>query len=232
MRPVHRGDAPLDADGNAVEFGEYKEARDPLIARIGDFCSYCEIVLHSTIHVEHVRPKSRRPDLALQWSDFLLACDSCNSTKGDEDVVLADYFWPDTDNTARPFVYETDAPPKMAGGLSAADAATAVRTVELTGLDRVPGHPRFSDRDRRWFKRREVWGIALLALRRLEANDTGENRLWIGQLAISRGFWSVWMAVFRDHVEMRQILLSWFAGTARDCFDANTNLVPRYGGKA
>ena len=117
MRPVQRGDVPTHADGNVVEFSEYKEARDPLVHRIGDFCSYCEVALHSTVHVEHVRPKSKHEDVELSWSNFLLACDSCNSTKGDEDVVLDQYFWPDTDNTTRPFLYEVDARRKSPVGL-------------------------------------------------------------------------------------------------------------------
>lgn len=71
MRPVQRGDVPADSNGNAVVFGQYKEARDLLIGRIGDFCSYCEVALHSTVHVEHVQPKSRHPGLALHWSNFL-----------------------------------------------------------------------------------------------------------------------------------------------------------------
>ena len=192
---------------------------------------YCEVALHSTVHVEHVRPKSKHEDVELSWSNFLLACDSCNSTKGDEDVVLDQYFWPDTDNTTRPFLYEVDAAPKVAGGLTAAEAETASRTLKLTGIDREPGHPHLTDRDRRWFKRREAWGSALVALRQLEAGDTEDLRNAIAAAAIARGFWSSWMTVFQHHIEMRQTLLNWFPGTAKDCFDANTRPIPRPGGR-
>ena len=58
MRPVNRRDWPKTADGNEIHFADYKEARDPLIRRIGDYCSYCEVCLHNSIDVEHVRPKN------------------------------------------------------------------------------------------------------------------------------------------------------------------------------
>ena len=129
MQPVQRGDVPTIDHGNAIAFGDYKEARDLLIGRIGDFCSYCEVALHSTVHVEHVQPKSRHKDLKLKWGNFLLACDSCNSTKGSKDVVLDQYFWPDKDNTTRPFVYEVDASPKVAGGLTDPEKEIGSRTL-------------------------------------------------------------------------------------------------------
>lgn len=231
MRPVERGDTPTDGDGRPIEFGEYADARDPLIDRIGDYCSYCEVALHSSVHVEHVRPKSRHQELEKQWTNLLLACDYCNPTKGDTDVVLDEYFWPDRDNTARAFRYDCDQPPCVAHGLTAEQIAKAARTLELTGLDRVPGHPRISDRDRRWLKRQEVWGVALNELKNLRENDTPQLRMSIVHVALSRGFWSVWMQVFSDDADMRRRLINSFAGTAKNCFDHNTVALPRPGGR-
>ena len=114
MRPVTRGDAPKDGNGVAIDFREYGDARDYLIGRIGDFCSYCEVALHGSIAVEHVQPKDSHRDLETTWTNLLLACDSCNGVKGHRDVVLHDYYWPDTDNTSRPFVYELDRCPQLA----------------------------------------------------------------------------------------------------------------------
>jgi hypothetical protein len=156
-------------------FNHYRDARDPLIERIGDYCSYCEVCLHGTIHVEHVRPKDPRPAFEREWTNFLLACDNCNSVKGDTDVDLADYFWPDRDNTSRVFESELDQPPRISSWLNPAHQAMAQRTIDLTGLNRVPGHPQFSARDRRWLKRREAWGIALQARRDLAANPSPER---------------------------------------------------------
>jgi len=199
--------------------------------RIGDYCSYCEVCLHSSIHVEHVRPKSPRPELEREWTNFLLACDLCNAIKSDIDVNLDDFYWPDRDNTARALRYDADQPPRVADGLAANQQAIAQRTIELTGLDRVPGHPQYSERDRRWKKRLDVWGVALLALHELQRNDSPALRQSILQIAIARGHWSVWMQVFNDDIEMRGSLISWFQGTARNCFDAQTRPIPRPGGR-
>lgn len=232
MRPVERGGRPTDQDGTPVIFAHYRDARDALIGRIGDYCSYCEVCLHGSIHVEHVQPKTPQPALKREWTNFLLACDSCNSVKGGDDLKLDDYFWPDRDNTARAFVYDHDQPPRVAPELSPQQRAVAQRTVELTGLDRVPGHPETSDRDRRWKKRLDVWGVAISARACLVRSDTPDVRLWILHTAISRGHWSVWMQVFHDDLEMRRDLIAWFPGTAARCFDGETRPIPRPGGRA
>jgi uncharacterized protein (TIGR02646 family) len=232
MRPVERGDWPRDAAGAPIPFAHYRDARDHLIGRIGDYCSYCEVCLHSSIHVEHVRPKKPQPELERDWTNFLLACDQCNAIKGDADVNLDDFYWPDRDNTARVFRYDHNEPPRVVPGLAADQRAAAQRTIELTGQDRVPGHPDYSERDRRWKKRLDVWGVALLARGALERNDSPELRHSILQTAIARGHWSIWMQVFHDDVEMRTRLIQWFQGTAQECFDAKIRPVPRAGGRA
>jgi uncharacterized protein (TIGR02646 family) len=231
MRPVVRGVPPVDDAGNPVLYKDYKDARDELIRRMGDYCSYCEIALHSQIDVEHVLPKTLHPESKLKWSNFLLACGNCNSTKLNKPVVLQDFYWPDQDNTARVFVYEQDKPPQIADD-PAVDAEKAQRTLELTGIDRVPGHPRLSNRDRRWLKRFEAWSIALQVANLIQQHDTNEMRSLAVQVALGRGFWSVWFAVFRDDRDMRRRLIESFPGTAADCFDDSTNLQPRPGGAA
>ncbi len=227
MRPIERGAPPQDEQGNDVVFLHYSEARDPLIQRIGDFCSYCEVTMHNSVDVEHVLPKSRHADLERTWSNLLVACSYCNPTKSDKDVTLSDYFWPDTDNTARAFVYELDQPPQVAGDLTEEEKGIAQQTLELTGVDRAPGHRQLSPRDRRWRKRREVWGVALLERANLRDNDTPQQRASAIQVALSRGFWSVGMQVFYDDLDMRERLINAFPGTAHNCFDGETQCVPR-----
>lgn len=231
MRPVKRDDVPTDAKGNSVLFAHYREARDPLIDRIGDFCSYCEVALHDQVDVEHVLPKKHNTGLITKWSNFLLACSVCNSIKGSTDCQLADYFWPDVDNTARAFVYEPDKAPKVDGALSQQEQRLAQATIDLTGIDRLPGHPKYSRRDRRWLKRKEAWGIASESLKNLQGHNCPEMRRQIELTAKSRGYWSIWMQVFRADPDMRQRLIDGFPGTARDCFDANTQPVARPGGQ-
>lgn len=229
MRPVKRGDVPKDGSGVDIVFKKHGEARRYLIIRMGDYCSYCEIGLHSAIDVEHVLPQKHNSGLSLVWTNFLLACTYCNRAKWDDDIKLADYFWPDRDNTARAFVYRVDRAPQVADGLSGPQKAIAQKTLELTGLDCEPGGIRPpSSADRRWLKRREVWGVALRQLKKLRAGEI--DREAVMHVAIGRGFWSVWMQVFCDDKDMRQLLINAFLVTPTNCFDASTNPIPRVGG--
>lgn len=60
----------------------YPLARRDLVNTIGFYCSYCEAPLYYNAHVEHKLPKSLFPRNAMEWSNFLLACNSCNAGKG------------------------------------------------------------------------------------------------------------------------------------------------------
>lgn len=231
MRPVERGDRPENPDGTRREFRQYRDARDPLLERIGEYCSYCEVVLSTGADLEHVQPKTVVPALERDWDNFLLACGSCNSIKGDQAIAIDDYLWPDRDNTAKAFVYDYDLPPRPNPELATALQTLASRTISLTGLDRRIGHAQYSRRDQRHQRRREAWGIALLSLRDLRMEDTESLRRSIVLLALSRGFWSVWMAVFDDDIDMRRRFIEAFRGTAIACFDEEARPVARPGGR-
>lgn len=233
MRPVNRRDRPTDSNSNPVEFKEYGDARDDLIKRIGDYCSYCESPLLAPA-VEHIQPKSLEPALEKTWSNFLLACTYCNSIKDNKPVNacnLNDYFWADTDNTFRAFIYKKDRAPQIDISLNAHDRQIAHNTLELTGLDREPLHPLLTKKDRRWEKRMEAWGKAERAQFNLSRQPTDSMRDQIIDTATSTGFWSVWMTVFQDYVDMRRRLIDAFQGTSAECFNQNTQSVQRAGGK-
>lgn len=237
VRPVERGSWPQDKAGNNVQYSEYTQARGELIERIGECCSYCEMHLDSSLAVEHVQPK-KPPGAAvvnvaraLSWNNFLLACTNCNSTKGDEDVNLLDYFWPDRDNTFRAFKYSVggivSANPLL-GSQNLIDKAT--KTIELTGLDKHPlNDPKASDR--RWKNRREVWDIAARSKANLAKCDTPEMRDQITMTATGYGYWSIWMTVFENDKDMLQRLINAVAGTSQQCFDHQQKPVARNGGQ-
>ncbi|MDP3877566.1 MAG: HNH endonuclease [Methylobacter sp.] len=233
MRPVNRGDKPTDSNGDPVDFKEYGGARDDLIKRIGDYCSYCEAPLLAPA-VEHIQPKSKEPAVEKTWSNFLLACTYCNSIKGERTVDagnLNDFFWADTDNTFRAFIYEKDRAPQIDTSLNPLKQQVAHNTLELTGLDREPAHPRLTGKDRRWIKRKEAWGKAETAKANLEQQSTELMRNQIIDTATSTGFWSVWMTVFQDYTDMRHRLIDAFQGTCTACFDQDTQPVQRADGK-
>lgn len=234
MRPVKRGDVPTQPAnaGQEITFSHHRDARDYLTRRMGEFCSWCEAGVQIGIHVEHVLPKDHHPNLKTCWSNLILACIHCNSIKGSADISVEDHLWPHLDNTYRAFEYWLDEVPKVVATLNQQQRQLAENTLQLTGLDRCPGHPEYSDKDLRWLKRREAWGMALTAKNSLNAQPTDEMRQQILQTALCKGFWSVWMTVLGDDAQMRKMLLQGFPGTAwRECFDPAGNPVCRPDGK-
>lgn len=212
MRPVERGSCPTDAEGIAKIFREYQDARGDLISRLGEYCSFCEARLGASLAVEHKLPKNLHPQLEKDWNNFLLACTNCNSTKGKKNIVLTDYYWPDRDNTARAFIYLTGGLVHVNKNLTDAEQPQALKTLHLTGLDKTPiNNPTMSDR--RWLNRREAWDSAERSLKNLKSNDTPCMREQIVELARAKGFWSVWMTVFRDDKDMLERFINAFEGT-------------------
>lgn len=59
--------------------------KDSLQIETGGKCAYCEGFMSdvSYPHVEHIIPKTLRPDLAHVWTNLTLACQTCNINKGD-----------------------------------------------------------------------------------------------------------------------------------------------------
>lgn len=233
MLPVTRGDWPKDDQRNEIRFREYAQARGKLIQRIGEFCSYCEMHLDASLALEHVQPKNPPEATAhersreLDWNNFLLSCTNCNSTKGDTDVNLDDYFWPDRDNTFRALKYSEGGlvTPTLDGDLK----RRAENIIKLTGLDKCPNTEKASDR--RWLNRKEAWDIAERAKSRLSRNDNDDFREQITDTAFANGFWSIWMTVFQDDADMRRRLMEAFPGTCGECFDEKYQAVVRPGGQ-
>lgn len=227
MRPVVRGACPIDGEGNDLKFSEYPQARGELIKRIGERCSYCEMHLDASLAVEHVKPKKppgavvAMPERELAWENFLLACTNCNSTKGDKDVVLEDYIWPDRDNTFMALTYSEGGRVSPSGG---AREVHAQNMITLVGLDKTPETAEASDR--RWLNRREAWDIAQESLADLRKNDTPELRRQIIRTVKAGAYWSIWMTVFEAYPDMRRDIINAIAGTSTACFDAIGGYVP------
>ncbi len=226
MRPVDKGAAP-------AAYAKYQDAGPDLQERLGDYCSYCERQIETNLAIEHVQPKSHVPALRTNWSNFLLACVNCNSSKGDAPVNLVEHFWPDVDNTLRAFQY-------VRGGLVQPHAALAPplvdkaqATIQLTGLDRDPGNSgREPTRaDQRWLRRQQAWEKAERCRQTLAAQNTVQVRGLIVDVATGRGEFSVWWTVFADDVDMRRRLREAFLGTHAASFDVNEDLAPRTGGQ-
>jgi uncharacterized protein (TIGR02646 family) len=226
MRPVDKGAAP-------AVYANYQDAGPDLQSRLGDYCSYCERQIETHLAVEHIQPKSDTPALRNDWSNFLLGCVNCNSSKGDTPVKLSDYFWPDCDNTLRAFEYVRGGLVQPNPALTPSIQAKAQATISLVGLDKFPGNPGREPTpfDRRWLKRSLLWQLAENDRVRLASDDRQVVRELIVENALARGMFSIWWAAFAGDVDMRRMLREAFMGTDSSCFDANEDLQPRVGGQ-
>jgi uncharacterized protein (TIGR02646 family) len=226
MRPVDKGQAPR-------VYTDYQQAQMDLQTRLGDYCSYCERQIETNLAVEHVRPKSLVPALRNRWSNFLLSCGNCNSSKGHTPVDLHDYLWPDSENTLLAFKYVRGGIVQPNPALSPSIRAKAIATIRLVGLDRDPGNARRkpTKADQRWRRREEAWKLAELCRGDLAKQDTPAMRKLIVHVATGRGEFSVWWTVFADDIDMRRRLRQAFAGTHSGSFDVNEDLVARAGGQ-
>lgn len=226
MRPVTRGVCPLDGNGDPKTYSKYANARGDLIERLGQYCSYCGQRLGASLAVEHVQPKALYPHLRLEWTNFLLACTNCNSTKGSLDVQMDDYYWPHIDNTFLAFEYSLGGYIATAPALTDSQTTRAEAMIELTGLNKTPENAPAAS-DRRWLNRSETWDLAVRSKGRLSACDDLSMKELVTELAVAQGFWSVWMTVFHDDTDMLQRLIDAFPGTCTDCFDADCNPIER-----
>ncbi len=71
--------------GAMLDRYRHPQIKDALLAETAEKCAYCESkVRHVTYgDIEHVAPKSKVPAKAYEWGNLTLACDVCNTNKGD-----------------------------------------------------------------------------------------------------------------------------------------------------
>ncbi len=228
MRPVRRGASP-----QAEDFDDYRDAKRPLVARLGGYCSYCERKIVTQLAVEHIQPKGlpRYAHLIGRWDNLLLACVNCNATKADKDVVPEEVLLPDRDNTYAAYVYSEDGSIQVASGQSDEVSAMAERTLALVGLDKAISAVIDDNGKRvaidRVGQRKQAWLLACdtkqtVAATSLTPQSEAVRRMAV-DLAEHSGFFSIWMTVFDDDLDMRRRLVGAFAGTAASgCFDPAT----------
>jgi uncharacterized protein (TIGR02646 family) len=204
------------------------------------YCSYCERRIdYKDIHIEHKLPKdeeSAYPEKRGDWDNFLLACNSCDSTKRHAmekewqlekgknppniDEVLDAYYWPDQDNTICLFEYERGGLISINKYLTNYQQEKVEKTLNLTGITRLKN---YKDEDNFLLDaRREEWRKAQRQLKKFERHhksqmieDIEEDYKDIIDIVKGTGFWSVWMTVFQDYPKMQKKLIEAFPGT---CF--------------
>jgi uncharacterized protein (TIGR02646 family) len=219
MRPVNKDAQPISATGTVVTFTTYPQSRRYLIDSIGEYCSYCERHIPTSLAVEHIQPKTHNTHLELVWSNLLLACTNCNSTKGHTNVVLADYYWPDRENTFEKFSYDLSGLVKVNPLLNAVDAIKAQNTISLVGLDRIQpalGTKEWEEASDRRHEHRLKAYVEANSYATNYNNASVEDRAKFLPFLIDiakKGFWSIWMHAFRDFPEVQRELVNSFQGT-------------------
>lgn len=226
MRPITRIAAPQ-------VYTKYQDAIGDLENYFGRYCSYCERFFPAGLAVEHVSPKSSDKARETDWTNFLIGCTNCNSTKG-ANLTNDQYFlWPDKDNTLMAIEYKEGGLVEPSLQLAPHIKPKVTALIELVGLDRHPGQPpakQPAKRDKRYMDREKAWALAQQTRRALERNDNIDFRELIVNMVKASGFFSIWITIFHDDPDMRRRLVEAHAGTARDCFENDWTLKSRAGG--
>ena len=235
MRPVAKGPSPRED-----EYPHYRDALDDLADRLGRFCSYCEQPIQHLPEIEHVQPKSLEPGLERCWENLLLGCSTCNRVKRDKPVDLDHVAMPDRDNTFRGLLFDEYGHIAVSADLTGPQAELMWQVVRLVRLDRHPDGLNRDDRptarDERAKWRRDVWDLASDALSEFEEPGLPPAIIdqianWIVRFAVAKGFFSVWMTVFRDHPDMLDRFIQAFPGTDAGSFNDDGQAVYRAGGR-
>jgi uncharacterized protein (TIGR02646 family) len=226
MRPVLKNAWP-DENGAPKNYNPHGKAKHDLESNLGYYCSYCE-VFSSDLEVEHIISRDQNSGLSHNWDNFLVACGRCNGrdNKTNKAVDLSITHFPHQNNTYKSFIYKEGGLVKINPVLSGDSIIHANNLMNLVGLDKYPGNPKYPDlkNDTRWDHRRQAWEWAKKRL-----SDYESGRLTAAQVvefATLRGFFSIWYSVFALHPAVRQLLITEFAGTAGVCFDAADNYNP------
>lgn len=235
MRPVEKkvvNDVITLEDGSVVvvhsDYNPHTDARPVLLANLGHYCSYCETweQVGSNIEVEHVQPRKYQvggvyvyQHLQYKWSNFLLACHTCNgrSNKACQNVILGEVHLPHLNNTFKSLEYHPAGVVKVNPNLTGDSKTHAEKLVSLVRFDKT-------ENDDRIEARRNAWTLASSLLADYESGNHELNKLI--ETIKNYGFWSIWFTVFMNHDEVRSAMIDAFPGTAKNCFDPNNHYEP------
>jgi len=245
MRPIVKTDK-RDAQGNPLEFNPYGTAKEELVKEMGSYCAFCEKYnSRSALHVEHINGMECKDANGVQiykhlenrWDNFLLACVNCNSIKGAKDVAIVEPFLPHQHNLLHYIEVIEGGIIKAKEGIEEPERKRAVAFIDLVGLDRYPGQPRYSDRDDRWDNRLKVYDLASRYFDKYDSQNPTTDVETIVDVAGLSGFFSVWYYRFKGHDEVIRALINGirvngkhvhpFKGTHSASFDAADHYATR-----
>lgn len=228
MRPISKTQ-PLKANGSKVKFASYGDAKPILVSQTGRYCHFCEMPILNSPAVEHIKPKecegnkTKYANLKNEWSNLLLICTYCNSTKGNQDIKLQNYYWPFKHNTILAFEH-------LSGTLLPHSSLNPLQTTKSNNTIGLYGLHKTTDstggKDTRFEFRLRAISQALERLIEYESTPPKVTiNAIIGQ-AKDAGFWSVWYNIFINHQLVMRTLITEFKAAAT-CFDATAIAIPR-----
>ncbi len=214
MRPVDKS----KYTENREDYSDYGNAKPDLIKALGYYCSYCERKGYSSaLDVEHIEDKSNHKEKKTLWSNFLLSCKNCNSIKSTKPIDFSKISFPHIHNTYKVFDYLESGFVAISSEIESEEKEKTKELIKLVGLDRRPGHPKYSHKDERWKERKECWEIATRYFSKYKNGKSDAET--IIDLAQSKGFWSIWMRIFSDYPEIQRKLIDSFSGTNTRFFE-------------
>ena len=207
------------------DYPKYGDAKNPLMASLGCYCSYCENDKdEEDLNVEHVAAKSQGGS-ATAWENLLLSCGVCNSVKGKKVIDGTTCHLPHLNNTYLSLVYEAGGRVKVNEALTGVSRQKAEELFGTLKLGRYPQeNEKPTERDARWHNRLEVWNEAVDLRTKYEQQTL--TAVAILKRAREKGCWSVWFTVFRGCDELRKVLIDGFKGTCATCFDSANHYDP------
>lgn len=86
-KPVGLGNAPIYSKGMGSEFyitKEWRQLRYSVLVKYGKICMCCGSK-QGYLHVDHIKPRSKFPELELEFSNLQVLCEACNVGKSNQD---------------------------------------------------------------------------------------------------------------------------------------------------
>jgi hypothetical protein len=227
MRPVIKS-IRYSSPNVPLEVTHWQEAKEELTNEIGTFCSYCgKYNSRSALHVEHIYGKKcidaagnlKYTHLQNRWDNFLLACVNCNSVKKSKDIAVSDPYLPHLNNLLHFIEILAGGIIRIKPEVTGIDFARTKAFIDLIGLDRIPGHPEYSNKDDRWDSRMKVADIA--ERQRFKYTRQATDIETIIDLAAATGYFSIWYTTFYAFEEVKHALINGvaFPGTDIQSFD-------------
>lgn len=80
-----------------------EQIKDALLVETHEKCAYCESKFRHVTYgdIEHITPKNGLPELTYEWANLTIACDVCNTKKGESQGLVDPY----ADNPATCFKF-------------------------------------------------------------------------------------------------------------------------------